>query len=478
MQVDPEALAIPRLRRALGTSDLVLLNIAAIVGLRWFSNAAQAGPAGLSLWLLAAATFFLPSGLAVLELSSRIPHEGGLYLWSRAAFGDLHGFVVGWAYWVSNLVFFPSLLLFTSGVFLHVGGHSWLALAESPLYNAVFCLVLLWGATLLNILGLRRAKWLQNLGGIATLVVVTLMLVGGAIAWHEFGAATPMTAASLIPDLSSVATLGTFGILTLAYDGLELGPIMGDEIENPARTVPRSILISGIVIALLYAAGTAALLVALPPGQIDAIDGIPAAMQAIGARVGVPSFGATAAALVALGSIGGLSAWISGTARLPYVVGVGHYLPERLAGIHPKYGTPHVALLAQAGATSVVLLAAISGSAIHEAFVLLIDMTVALTCIVWLYLFASLAVLRHRAAGRNAGLTLIPGGPTACGLVAAVGIAATTIALAVSLVPPQGSAAPRLFLIKGVGGCVLILGVGVAIYRRGRSRRAAAASRP
>src|SRR5689334_6678551 len=103
---------LPRLHRTLGTLDLVLMSVAAIISFRWLSIAAQIGPSSLTLWALAMVAFFLPAALTVLELSARLPGEGGIYIWCKAAFGELHAFVVGWSYWVGNLVFFPSLLLF------------------------------------------------------------------------------------------------------------------------------------------------------------------------------------------------------------------------------------------------------------------------------------------------------------------------------------------------------------------------------
>lgn len=470
MNSDSQSGGVPGLRRALGTFDLVLLYVAAIIGLRWLSTAAQLGPASLSLWVIACLVFFVPCGLAVQELSSRIPHEGGLYLWTKAAFGETHGFLAGWAYWLQNLVYFPSLLLFVSGVVLHVTGGRWLSLAESPLYNGLFCLILLWAVTLLNIFGLKRAKWLQNVGGIATMAIVLLVLTGGAVAWWRNGSATQVSASSLVPDLSSPLTLNTFAILLLAYVGLELGPILGDEIRDSARSIRRALLISGVVIAVTYIAGTAALLVAVPTGQISAISGIPQAMEAIGQRVGIPLFGAVAAVLLTLATAGGLGAWVTGTARLPFVMGLGHYLPERLGAIHPKYGTPYVALLVQAGAVSLVLLASISGATIHEAFQLLNDMTAALNCAVWVYIFASLLMLRSRAAGKNDGIALIPGGPVACALVAVVGAGVSAFATIVAMIPPTGSAGPGIFLVKGIGGCALVFAVGIVISWRGRKR--------
>jgi amino acid transporter len=466
------------LRRALGTFDLVLLNIAAIVGLRWLSTAAQLGPASLTLWIIAFLLFFVPSALTVQELSSRIPRVGGLYRWTQAAFGDTHGFLAGWAYWVSNLVYFPSLLLFISGVMLHVAGPSWRSLAENPLYNGLFCLALLWSVTFLNILGLRRAKWLQNIGGLAAIAVGAQVLIGGALAWWRFGSATQLSLASLAPDFNSLPTLNTFAILILAFVGLELGPILGDEIRDSARSIRRAILISGVAITITYVAGTAALLVALPAGQIGVISGIPQAMQATGARIGIPMFGMIAAGLLALNSTGGLGAWITGTARLPFVMGLGHYLPARLGAIHPRYGTPHVALLMQAAAASVVLLAAISGTSVREAYLLLIDMTAALNCVVWVYIFATLPVLRRRGIGDGAAVALIPGGPRVGALVAWLGMLATGFATVVSLIPPAGSAHPTLFIVKGVGGCALVFAVGLAVCQRARSRIRRAAAAP
>jgi amino acid transporter len=249
---------------------------------------------------------------------------------------------------------------------------------------------------------------------------------------------------------------------------------MAEEIRNPARVIPRAVFTAGAIIAIAYIAGTLTLLVALPPAQINAISGIPEALRAIGARAGMPFFGVLTAALLTVGTIGALGGWITGSARLPFVVGLGHYLPERFAAIHPKYGTPHVALLAQAVATTVVLLGAISGSAIHEAYLLLIDMTVALVSVVWLYIFNSLPLLRRRAGGHNEGIRLMPGGSVLCWLVAGLGAAAVAFAGIVSLIPPPGSPHPGLFLLKGVGGCILILVVGFVMYTRGSKRNAGA----
>lgn len=465
-----------RLHRVLGTWDLVLLNIAAIVGLRWLSTAAQIGPSSLVVWALGLVGFFIPLALAVVELSSRMPGEGGLYLWSKAAFGDMHGFIAGWTYWIANLVFFPSTLLFGAGIALYVGGDRWLALASDSSYNTLYCLAVLWIATGLSILGLERAKWLQNIGGIAAWIAAALILAAGLLAWYSFGAATAITSANIMPDFGKLATYSTLATIALAFAGLELGPILGGEMRDPRRQIPRATLISCVVIAGIYIAGTLSLLVALPSSLIDAIAGIPQALRAIGERIGVPWFGSVTAALVALASIGGVSAFVTGTARLPFVVGIDRYLPAPMARLHTKHGTPHVALITQGVLTSLILIAALSGSTIHEAFVMLIDMTAITSLFPLLYIMAAYPLMRHRARGRNEGVTLTPGGPAVCWIAGSVGFATTLLAIVTSTIPPEDNHNPGLFLLKVVGGSAILVGVGLMFYRRGQLQRTAGAS--
>jgi amino acid transporter len=468
MNLDANVATVPQLHRALGTLDLILLNVSAIVGLRWLSVAAQIGPSSLTLWALGLITFLIPSALTVLELSSRLPGEGGVYLWSKTAFGDLHGFIAGWSYWIANLVYFPSLLLFAAAVLLYVPGGSWLALANNPLYNGAVSLGILWFATMLNIVGLERAKWLQNAGAAATWLVGSLILCGGLVAWHRFGAATPIAAPALLPDLRSASTLASFATIALAYSGLELGPILGGEIKNPRRTIARALLVACVAIAVLYIAGTAALFAALPAQQINTISGVPQALTAVATRVGIPVLGVAAAALLTVAQMGGLGAWITGTARLPFLFGLDRYLPKALGAVHPKFGSPHIALLAQGVLATIVLLAAISGSAIREAYVVLIDMTVILTFVPLLYMFAAMPILRRRAPGRHLGVTLIPGGSFTCWLVAGSGFSVTLLAVLFAMVPPVASASRTLFAVKVIGGSATLIAAGLVFYFRGR----------
>ena len=102
--------------------DLVLFNLVAVVGLRWLATAAKAGPSALALWMLAALFFFVPQGLVVTELASRFPQEGGIYQWTKRALGEKHGYLCGWCYWVSNVLYYPNLLISAAVVATFVVG--------------------------------------------------------------------------------------------------------------------------------------------------------------------------------------------------------------------------------------------------------------------------------------------------------------------------------------------------------------------
>ena len=154
-------LALPR---TLGVRDLVLLNIVAVLSLRWMATSAAAGPSALTLWLLAGLFFFVPQGLAVSELTLRYPEEGGVYAWTKRAYGDSHGFLCGWCYWVNNVLYPPNLLISTAVMFTFAIGRNGTGLESDWTYVLTATLVMLWLAAGINIVGLRTGKWLSTSG--------------------------------------------------------------------------------------------------------------------------------------------------------------------------------------------------------------------------------------------------------------------------------------------------------------------------
>ena len=231
----------PQPKRALGFRDLVMFYVVATLSLRWIAVAASAGPSTLVIWLIGLATIFIPLALCVMELSSRYPQEGGLYVWSKRAFGDFSGFLTGWIYWTSNLPYFPAVLYFAASNALYVGGSKWKGLQSSAGFFMAFSLLGLGLALALNLVGLDVGKWLSNLGAIGTFLPVGLLCVVGVLAWMKFGSATSFSAASMKPSLHW-GTIGVWSTVLYAFSGAESASFMGGEIKNARRSIPRALI--------------------------------------------------------------------------------------------------------------------------------------------------------------------------------------------------------------------------------------------
>src|SRR5947209_2626296 len=182
------------LKRALGVWDLTWLAVVAIANLNVVPVIAASGPTTMWLWAIALAFFFLPQGIAVIELSRLLPAEGGVYVWSKEMFGDLHGFVCGWCYWTANMFFIPSLLFYLLGMISYGGSPALARAADNPLIFGTFAIALLWLTAWANIRGLGVGKWVNNAGGIGTLIAAVILIALGAWCVARFGPSVPASA--------------------------------------------------------------------------------------------------------------------------------------------------------------------------------------------------------------------------------------------------------------------------------------------
>ncbi len=454
------------LRRELGLWDLVLLNVVAIVGLRWWlTSAGGYGYAALPLWILAFFCFFVPSGLAVIDLTTRYPEEGGIYAWTKHAFGDNHGFISGWCLWTNNLIYFPHLLIFTVGNLVFMLGDRQKGLGQSPPFMAAASLLIFWMVVWMNVRGLKSARWLNNLGAYGTWLPASILILLGVFAWSRYGAATPLREGGLVP-VFSLGTVSFFSAICFGFSGLDLGALMGEEIVEPRKNVPRAILISGVIITLIYILGTAALLIALPQDKIGLLDGVAAAIAAVQDRMGFGFLAGLMALLIALGGVGGCSAWLAGCSRIPFVAGIDRYLPPAFGRLHPRFASPHVALLTTGAISSLLILVGFVGVDVDQAYLFLADFTIVVYFIPYLYLFAALLKLGVPGTAPP-GTIAVPGGRRGTILTGVVGFLTTAVSIVLAFIPPVDSD-PWVFEGKILGGCILLLGFGWILYRRGR----------
>jgi amino acid transporter len=440
--------ALARIPRTLGRWDLVLLKVVAIVNINNVPPVAVYGWASLLLWLLAFVTFFVPEAVAVLVLSKRHPGEGGIYLWIRQEFGEAHGFLSGWCYWTNNLFYVPVLLVYMTGIFAFAGGD---ARAADLVNQRLFVVLVSFGWLALiavaNIRGLAVGKWIQNIGGFGACLSVGLVLAAAVAAWKSGVGAQAPRIANVTWEMTT-----SFAVMCNALVGIELASTMGDEIRDPQRNLGPAIAIAGIVSIASYLLVTAAVLTLVPIDELGVIQGVMQAVAAGANGAGVGWIVVPLAIVMGLATGGAASAWFAGSSRIPFVAGLTRALPPQLGRIHPRWHSPHIALLTCAVLTGVFMTFSLVGSTVAEAYQVLLKAAVVIQLIPFAYLFLALAKTSGVSAlARVAGV---------------IGLCTTVVGLGAAFLPTSDVTSVVLFEIKMIVGVAGPTALGWFLFRR------------
>ena len=306
------------------------------------ASLAPYGGIALAGWLVSAAGSMLLA-LVFARLGRLNPAAGGLYAYTRAAFGDLAGFLIGWGYWIST---------WSSEAALAVAFVGYLdpfvpSLVRSPPIAATIAIGVVWVLTALNVVGVRAAGRFQVLT--TALKIVPLLVVGVAglfaIDTSHFAIASTGVG-SVVSGTTAAATLTLFAFL-----GLECATIPAGSIKDPDRTIPRATLIGTFLTAAIYILSTVGVMGLLPPSAL----GASTAPYADAARL---LAGDRAAALVALGAaiacLGALNGWVLIVGQLPLAVARDGLFP-RMFGVLSSRDTPARGMILAAALASALI---------------------------------------------------------------------------------------------------------------------------
>jgi len=465
---------LPKLKKSLGLVDLTLLLIVAIVNLNLVPAIAKAGAGVTLLWVFAFFLFFLPQAVAVVELSNRFPQEGGIYVWSKVSFGELNGFLSGWCYWANNLFYIPTLLFYFVGGALFVAGPSVLPLADNIYFMSGAAVVLLWLLVGLNVAGPVYWKWVQNIGGLGAFVLVGILIaVSFAGDGSAGGVANQLNLASLVPNVTDWGTVSMLGVVCFALVGFELSSVMGEEIKRPKSNIPRAVLMAGIGCILLYLACTLALQLSVPAENIKEVTGL---LQIIEAekRFGVLPL---LAFLLSLSVAGAASAWLAGSARIPFVMGIGSFLPPAFGKVHPRYHTPYVALIVEGVVMTAIILLNSVGATVKGAYAVLLKTAVVIQLIPFLYMFAALVKVRL-VPGHYSDTEPFFRSSWLCFVAGVTGFIITAIGIILAFFPQEASESISSHGLKIFLGCVLFLVPALFLYFKQAKKTQAGAESP
>jgi len=343
--------------KALGQKDMVLFTVSAILLLDTLAAAASVGSSSVFWWVFLGIIFFIPFALICAEMGCAYPEQGGIYAWIRDAFGGRWASRATWYYWVNTAVWIPAIYILFAGIFKQ------LFFPELSLFWQVgIAITLTWIAVFVNIVTLDIGKWVPNIGAILKVIVFIAIIVGALFYTQDHGMANQLNWESMKPNWNS--SLQYIPAIIYGMLGFELVSAGSDEMENPAKDVPKAIFISGLIIIVLYTLATIAVLAAIPAGDINLVEGL---MDTLYLFFGQTEAGRAFALVLGIATLytffsNGVT-WAMGCNRAAAEAAIEGELPKFFA-IESKRGTPVGAAVSMGivATTILVLYGFMSGS--------------------------------------------------------------------------------------------------------------------
>jgi amino acid transporter len=449
------------LRKELGLFDLVLAQILIVIVVDYIGTAVKAGAAHVFFWIAGIVLFFLPLAVVVIHMNRLIPLEGGLYEWARIAFNDQLGFMVAWNLWLYAILYVGIGGLVTVAFASYViPGAAWMASSKAMLVAASFAVI----ATTMFVagLGLSVGKWISNIASLAYLLTITLLIVSPFLNLWRGTLAEYHPLALVVPPVTlfslSVFSKMTFGALC----GFEYVAVLAGECRNPRRDLPRSVLLTAPVIALIYILATSAILAFIQPSSEDVVAPIVQALSRSAQAFGIPGIIVPASVVfLFIQYLATFCIFFGVSTRLPMVAGWDHLLPAWFSRLHPRYKTPINSILFLGITTLAVGLGASIGVSLQEAFELLITWSFTFYALAYLALFA-IPLLSPKRRGLRPGLWLR--------LAALSGFLATLLFVVLSIFPVIESAKPWQYSLKIASVVIGANFLAWIVYRAGKRK--------
>jgi amino acid transporter len=375
------------------------------------------------------------------------------------------------------MLYVPTVMLYFVGVSVYVFGPSRLWLADNKMFASATSLALLALLTAFNILGLGVGKWINNAGAVGTFVAAAVLIGLGVVIWSRFG--TNITAADFNIPADPRFVLNSFGVICFGLVGLELASVMGDEIEDPGRTLPGAVAWGGVLSGALYVGATLTLLIAVGK-NVNVLQGIVQAVNHMADRVGIVWITVPFALMLSFSIAGIGSAWMGGSARIPFVAGLDSYMPAWLGKVHPRYATPYAALIVQGLVSALLVLMNFFGwwfwdrlmgifgllprfylspAGAGEVFQRLLSLAVVLQLVPFVYVFGALvkfAVTESVPRGRYGRTTMFLAGTS--------GFLTTILGIALVFFPAQQITSLWAYEIWMVGGTLFFIGLAAFFF--------------
>ncbi len=452
--------------RRLGIFSLVMITVGSVDSIRNLPTTALFGSSLIFFFTAAALCFLLPTALVSAELASSSTESGGVYAWVKHAFGVQTGFVAVWFQWIENIFWYPAILAFVAAT---VGYLISPELATHKVFLTSVILIAFWGATIINLLGIRSSALFSSFCTIVGLVIPMLMIIVLGAVWMvtERPIQIHFNMHSIIPHFSDTHLWVALTGIMLSFCGMEIATVHAGDVRDPQRSYPSAMLISTLVLLFTLMCGSLAIAVVLPNNQISLVAGLMQAFHAFFAAYNMEWVLPFIALTLVVGGMGSVSNWIIAPTRGLLVASRDGNLPKHCRHEN-RLGAPSVLLIYQAVIVSIISLVFLLMPTVNASYWLLTALAAQLYMVMYVLMFAAAIRLRYKKAHHSMVKAFrIPGGNWGIWVVSGVGIVASFLTFVISFIPPENIQIGSVFVYETllVSGLILMSLPPFILYR-------------
>ena len=420
-------------KRTLSVLSLIMINLAALGGIRTWAPMAESGLASVFFLLFGVLTFFIPVSLVTAELATTWPQSGGVYAWIKQAFGHRLGYLAIWLLWIQNMLWFPTMLSFlaSSITFMFDPG-----LSQSKPLTFACAILLFWAATLLNLRGIKASSILSSIGAICGTFIPSVLLIAFGVWW--FSDMRPMEISfnwdTFIPNFKSLEQMALLAGVIISLLGIEMSAVHAADVKNPQKDYPKAILLSSIMLILFSVLGVLSIVMVVPKAQLLLSAGCLQAFAFFFNSLQLSWLVPVMALVITIGGLGSLATWIMGPAKGLISAAKGEDLPAMLRKTNGQ-GVPKNFLIFQAIIVSILSIAFLFLPTINAAYWIFLVLTTQLYLAMYFLLFAAVIKLR-KSEPHTLRPFKVPGASVGLFCFTGIGFLSSLFALVIAFFPP------------------------------------------
>lgn len=422
-------------RHALTIFSLTMITVGSVDSIRNLPATALFGSQLIIFFILGAIFFLIPTALISAELASAWPKQGGVYVWVKKAFGPKFGLIAIWLQWIENIIWYPTILSFVAGTIGYLINPS---LTDNPLFLWLVITCSFWGATIVNLGGMRSSALMSNICAVSGLLIPMTLIIALGGMW-VFGG-NPLQIAfdlkSITPNLSDHSMWVSLTAIMLSFCGVEIATVHANDVKDPQHAFPKSLFYAVLIILSTLMFGSLAIAVVLPSNEISFVSGIMQAFNAFFSKYDMLWFMPIIGLMLVSGGLGGVNNWIIAPTKGLLVAAQDGNLPELLQRVN-KHDAPVSLLVAQASIVTLLSSVFLFMPSVNGSYWFITALAAQLYMLMYLLMFLAAIKLRFKYPEHRGSFKIGCGN---LGLItfASMGILGVVTTLGVSFIPPEG----------------------------------------